>query len=293
MPTTLVAILIVVVIVAVVAAAGAAVLARMARAFLRSPTRRPAARPADVGLRGEPFAIPTEEGAVRGWVLESDRPRAAPMLVVATHGWASSASDMLSWIAPIVKDGHRAIVYDVLGHGDSDERDVASIRHFVDDLRIVLRWSETRMPEAPIVLFGHSLGGAASIVTAAESTRIRGVIVAAAPMDPVEVTREWLDAKGRPGALMVAMMRPFWRPIIKVPYEQLVPLRRIRDVRAPILILHGDEDRQVAVHHAHELAAAQPSARLEILSGLNHFSVPSDPRYEPIVTGFLDSLTRP
>lgn len=285
-------IVVVTVVVAVLAAIAVTMLARMARAFLSSPTRRPEPRPEELGLLGEAFAIPTDEGAVRGWLLHGEASPPNAMMVVVSHGWASSASDMLRWIAPIVRHGHRAIVYDVLGHGISDERQVASIRHFVDDLRVVLRWAEGRANGARIVLLGHSLGGAASIVVAAETSLVRGLIVAAAPVDPVEVTREWLEAKGRPGGLLIALMRPFWRSIIRVPYETLVPVRRIREVRVPILIIHGDADRQVAVHHARELAAAQPAARLEILSGLDHFSVPSDPRYGPIVTQFLESLPK-
>lgn len=266
-----------------------ALAARMARAFLRGPTRRPEARPEALGLRGEPFAIPTAGGAVRGWLLHGEGQRDARLLVVAAHGWAASASDMLAWVRPIVEAGHDVVVYDVLGHGVSDARELSSIRHFVDDLRVVVDWARVRA-SGRMALFGHSLGGAAAIVVAAESSDVAGVLVAAAPTDAIEVTREWLEARGRPAGLLIALMRPFWRSIVRVPYESLIPVRRIAAVRAPILILHGEADRQVSTRHARELAAAQPAARLELFEGADHFSIPKDPRYGPIVAGFLAAI---
>lgn len=48
------------------------------------------------------------------------------------------------------------------------------------------------------------------------------------------------------------------------------PARLIATVRKPILILQGDRDIQVGVDDAKRLAAAQPSARLQILADTNH-----------------------
>jgi len=268
--------------------AAIATFARMSRAFLRSPSRRPKDSPQTAGLDGGAFAIPTADGAVRGWRLRDPSVARADLpIVILTHGWAAAASDMYSWAAPLVRAGYEVIVYDVLGHGVSDERELTSIAHFVIDLRAVCAWARAHSP-AGLVLFGHSLGGGAAIVAAAERDDLRALIVAAAPSDPADVTAEWLDQKGRPGGLIVAGMRPFWRRLIPEPYETVVPRTRIREVRMPILILHGDADKQVNIRHARTLAAAQPRAQLEVFAGGDHFSLPRDPRYATVITEFLD-----
>lgn len=260
---------------------------RMSRAFLRSPSRRPRDSPDTAGLDGEAFAIPTADGAVRGWRLRDRRAHRDDLpVVILTHGWAAAASDMYAWAAPLVHAGYDVIVYDVLGHGVSDERELTSIAHFVVDLRAVCAWARGHAP-AGLVLFGHSLGGGAAIVVAAETPDLRALIVAAAPSDPADVTAEWLRQKGRPGGLIVAGMRPFWRRLIPEPYETVVPRRRIGEVDAPVLIVHGDADRQVNIRHARILAAAQPRAQLEVIRGGDHFSLPRDPRYAVVLTEFL------
>jgi pimeloyl-ACP methyl ester carboxylesterase len=51
------------------------------------------------------------------------------------------------------------------------------------------------------------------------------------------------------------------------------PAARLGDIgriRAPLLLIHGDDDRDTPVYHARALAAAQPAATLWIVPGAAH-----------------------
>lgn len=264
-------------------------LGRFARAYLRPGSRRSTKTPKSLGLDGEAFALPTDRGAIRGWFLRAGRePR---VTVVLAHGWQSHAGDMLAWAAPIVRAGYHVIVYDTLGHGESDPSEYTSIRHFLEDLRAVIAFVQ-RFPDTHpgIVLMGHSMGGAAALLAAIDTPGVRAVIAAAAPTDPLEITREWIDARGLPGPLLVALMRPFWVPIVKASYPDLQPIRKITSIAVPILLIHGTADRQVPVHHAHRLAEANPKARIEVLEGADHISLPRHERYGEVIASFLSEL---
>lgn len=260
-----------------------------ARRFLRPGTRRTTKTPETLGLDGETFALPTERGAIRGWILRAARePR---LTVVLTHGWQSHAGDMLTWASPILRAGYHVLVYDTLGHGESDRSEYTSIRHFLQDLRAVIAFAQ-QLPDAQagVVVMGHSMGGAAALLASVDTPGVRAVIAAAAPTDPLEITREWIDARGLPGPLLVWLMRPFWAPIVSTPYPVLQPIRRIAGVNVPILLIHGDADKQVPVHHAHRLAAANPSARIEVLTGADHISLPKHERYGVVISHFLQGV---
>jgi uncharacterized protein len=273
----------------VVLVLGALLVRRLALQFLRTGGRRTRRSPRDVGLDGEAFALPTEDGAVRGWLL---RGRGHGPLILFAHGWNSNAGDMLRWAAPLVRAGFDAIVYDTLGHGESDPSEFTSIRHFRRDLMTVASFARTLPQAAPgFVLFGHSMGGAAAILAASEGAQPRAVIVAGAPTDPVDITREWLDAKRLPGGVLTRLMRPFWRPIVRAPLASLRPVERIASLDVPVLILHGEEDRQVRVHHAEQLARANPRARLERFLLGDHYNLPDQERYVGVVTSFLSQLS--
>jgi pimeloyl-ACP methyl ester carboxylesterase len=274
----------IVVIVAAYLALGA-----FARAYLRPGKRRTTKTPESLDLDGEAFALPTDRGAIRGWFLRAARePR---ITVVLAHGWQSHAGDMLTWAAPIVRSGFHVVVYDTLGHGESDPSEYTSIRHFLEDLRAVIAFAGRFQDTHPgIVIMGHSMGGAAALLASIDTPGVRGVIAAAAPTDPLEITREWIDARGLPGPLLVALMRPFWVPIVKASYPDLQPIRKIASIEIPVLLIHGDADKQVPVHHAHRLAAANPRARIEVLAGADHISLPKHERYAMVIADFLRSL---
>jgi pimeloyl-ACP methyl ester carboxylesterase len=276
---------------ALTAAAGILWIRSFARTFLRVRGRKGAATPASIGLLASTFAVERPGGMLRGWMLPAaDEPR--PTLIFA-HGWQSHASDMLAYAKPIVAAGYHVIVFDTLGHGESDRTEFASARHFTEDMLAVWRWAATRPETTPgIALGGHSLGGTAAILAAceAESEPLspRAIVTVGSPSDPIQGTEEWLTKKGYPGPLMMRAVFPFWKPIIGWERDRLRPLARMKNLAVPLLVVHGAGDRQVGAHHARRLARALPGARLELIEGADHWTVPSDPRFASLVTGFLD-----
>ena len=274
------------------AATGWLALRRYARAFLRPRGRRSERTPASVGLDARQFEATSADGRVRGWLLlASDRPR--PTVLIA-HGWQSHAGDMLLWAAPLVRAGYHAVVYDALGHGESDPSEFTSIRHLREDLEAVLAWTRAQPEAAPgIALFGHSMGGAATILVAASGAPVRALVSAGAPTDPLEITIEFLNGRGLPGALLVRLLRPFWQPIVREPYERLRPEQRMAEVRVPTLVLHGSADRQVPPRHAERLAARNPRARVVLLDGGDHMDLHAHPDYAATLTEFLGEAFEP
>lgn len=263
---------------------------RWALGILRTRGRRSERSPATIGLEARAFEIILADGTLRGWfVPAADEPR--PTVVLA-HGWHSHAGDMLSWMEPIVAAGHHAILYDALGHGESDRIEYTSLHHLREDLRAIVEWARTLPEAAPgLVLFGHSMGGAAAVLAADDAPEVRGIIMAGAPTDPLEITREWLDSRRLPGGLLVGAMRHVWQSVIRAPYALLRPVDRIRQLDKPILILHGDADRHVGKHHAEQLAASNPGAELHIFAGGDHYNLPAQPRYGEIIARFIARAT--
>ncbi|HEX2717272.1 MAG TPA: alpha/beta fold hydrolase [Gemmatimonadaceae bacterium] len=261
-----------------------------ARAFLRVRGRKGAATPSTVGLDASGFSVERPGGMLRGWFLPAARdPR--PTLIFA-HGWQSHASDMLAYAKPIVEGGFHVVVFDTLGHGESDRTEFASARHFTEDLLAVWRWALARSETAPgIALGGHSLGGTAAILAAvegeAEGLVPRAIVTVGSPSDPVKGTEEWLTKKGYPGPLMMRAVYPFWQPIIGWERPRLRAVARMPRLTVPLLVIHGAADRQVGPHHARLLAGARPGTGLELLEGADHWTVPTDPRFGALVVQFL------
>jgi len=262
-----------------------------ARNFLRAKGRRGDKKPDALGFPTTPFNVARPEGMLRGALIHASA-GAAPTVIFA-HGWQSHAADMLAYARPLVAAGYHVAVFDTLGHGESDPAAFASVRHFVEDMLAVWRWTNARSECAPgIALAGHSLGGTAAILAAAEGAAEglvpRAIVTVGSPSDPIMGTQEWLAAKGYPAAVMMKAVYRFWKPIIIWEPARLKPLLRMGEVHAPLLVLHGTEDKQIGMHHAKRLADASPGATLELIEGANHWTVPRSERFAGVVVGFLD-----
>ncbi|RBY85268.1 alpha/beta fold hydrolase [Blastococcus sp. TF02A-26] len=148
--------------------AGAAVAARRRAAGSKRPTAQVPPPP-----RGEVRTVTTEDGVdLHVEVFGAEQPVAT---VVLAHGyvqssrlWAGQIRDLLEARADL-----RVVTYDHRGHGASGptSRDKATIEQLARDMARVL---EEVVPEGPVVLGGHSMGGMTVMALAEQRPELFG-----------------------------------------------------------------------------------------------------------------------
>jgi uncharacterized OsmC-like protein/alpha-beta hydrolase superfamily lysophospholipase len=133
-----------------------------------------------------------------------------------------------------------------------------------------------RTRQAPALLIGHSLGGAAVLAAADAVAEARAVVTIAAPSDPGHVTnlfKDKLDAIGEHGEVEVALAgRPFRirREFLADIAEQGLT-ERIARLRKALLIFHSPIDDTVGIENAsHIFAAARHPKSFISLAGADH-----------------------
>lgn len=131
--------------------------------------------------------------------------------------------------------------------------------------------------EAPALLIGHSLGGAAALAAVQRIPEVKAVVTLAAPSHPGHVRRqipradqERIERDGEAEVLLAG--RPFriGRGFLEDIAEQ--PQRdRIAGLGRPLLVLHSPQDELVPFTEAEEIhrLAAQPTS-LVALDGTGH-----------------------
>jgi len=106
-----------------------------------------------------------------------------PLTMICLHGAGHTA---LTWsmVASLMKSRCRVIAMDIRGHGYSEVENEheMSVSNLVEDLRALLK--ELLSEPVPIVLMGHSMGGAFAIHAAHEIENVVGLVV----LDVVEGT---------------------------------------------------------------------------------------------------------
>jgi pimeloyl-ACP methyl ester carboxylesterase len=123
------------------------------------------------GLHGEPVKVIADDGVALH--VEVDEPPGAPQAtIVFTHGYALN-HDSWHYQRRDLGDLGRLVFWDLRGHGRSERGDTdhATFSQLGRDLHRVL---EEVVPEGPVVLVGHSMGGMAIMALAEQHPKLFG-----------------------------------------------------------------------------------------------------------------------
>lgn len=176
----------------------------------------------------------------------------------------------------LTKNGIAVLRFDFTGLGDS-EGDFADTNFSsnVGDLIAAAQFLEQEY-EAPTLLVGHSLGGAAVIFASAELDSVKAVATIGAPANPEHVSHllaegsEDLVSKGiakvNIGGRPFTVKKQFIDDIKSQKMEAVLP-----DLRKSLLIMHSPQDRTVFIENARKLyqMAHHPKSFIS-LDGADH-----------------------
>lgn len=208
--------------------------------------------------------------------LPSTHPRAIALFAHCfTCGKDIAAASRIS--AGLVDEGYGVLRFDFTGLGSSEgEFANTNFTSNVEDLVAAADMLRERY-EAPRLLIGHSLGGAAVLVAASRIPEVTAVATIAAPSDPAHVadvfTPDALAAIERHGEAEVQLAgRPFR---IQRQFLEDISAQRldasIADLGAALLVMHSPVDALVDVDHARRIyEAARHPKSFVTLDGADH-----------------------
>ena len=222
---------------------------------------------------------------LKGWILTPETDNGGAVAVLA-HGWGSSHGRMILLAKPLLEAGHPVFLFDIRHHGEAPEARYVTARHFRDDILAATVEMKGQYPDRPLVLIGHSMGGSTGILSVTEGAPVDGLVTIAAPADLFGVWAEHLDKSWLPGKLLVRLLTPFWRIRAKVPFDTLRPEQSVRDLKVPVLIIHGAQDKSVDSSHARILADGAGIEAL-ILERAGHNELLGSPEVVAPVLAFL------
>jgi uncharacterized protein len=194
----------------------------------------------------------TDGIALSAWFVPRD---GATRAVVLLHGHQSHRRQMLARAKFLHDQGHAVLLYDARAHGESDGAHITVGWHETRDLLGALDYLRGRGLHE-FGLIGVSQGGATIALAARELREVKWVV-----LESVYPTlRDALDCRFRrffmmPGWLGASLMMPFaqWRLGISV--DDVAPIEHVAALPCPVLIAHGERDRNTLVRSAHELFA--------------------------------------
>jgi len=221
-----------------------------------STTTRPA-RPVDeLELAGQGVTL-------RAWRFHGEGPRRGT--VVYLHGVADNRGSSATVADHLVPRGFDVLAYDSRAHGDSTGDACTYGFHEKRDLMRVLDGVDAK----PIILLGASLGGAVALQTAPIDERVAAVVAIATFSDLRTVAFErapfFASKRNIEDAFRLAEREATFR------VDDVSPVVAAANIRAPVFLIHGSDDRETPPDHSRRvLAALRSPSKLLLVPGAGH-----------------------
>jgi alpha-beta hydrolase superfamily lysophospholipase len=196
-------------------------------------------------------------------------------VIVISHGLAEHGGRYSGLAARLVDKGHAVYAIDHRGHGRSTGRraNIERFDYLVSDLGIFIGRAHREHPDTPVILLGHSMGGAVALACALKYHKVLRALVLSAPTlaagEALPAFKVW----------MVKLLSAI------APDTGALTLPAAAESRDPVLVQHGTADSLVslaAVYPIYQHLGIAKSRTLQVYEGLYH-EVYNEPERDRVI----------
>lgn len=189
------------------------------------------------------------------------------------HGYKGSASRMTKYFDHLYSNGYNVLAVDLRGHGKSGGSWIGLGFLDKDDIHCWVQWIKKTDNQPTIILYGTSMGGAASLIYGGcNGDGISGIISDCAPSDMSRIIRRVLSH--RPGwlhKLIFPLLSWFVQMFAGFPLSKAAAIQYADKISVPVLFIHGHEDGFVPPYMAEALyQAVNVKKYIKIIDGADH-----------------------
>jgi len=246
--------------------------------------RNPVEDPPDWGHVQDVFLETVGGGSIEVWKIVPDGPSCGTILFM--HGWGRNRDRMVGRARIFARWGYTTVMLSARDHGHSSASRMMNIMKFAEDIETVLKWLDR-----PVLLYGHSAGSGGALIAASRNPdKIQLLFMEGVFAETYEALMHlyiWANPFfGRCfGPMILFWMNLFYRGRLR----QMTPCRLAREIKMPVMLIHGENDRRFPVRFAFQLKACFTDApvTLYVAEGASHSSSSSTPGYRPAIRQFL------
>jgi pimeloyl-ACP methyl ester carboxylesterase len=210
-------------------------------------------------------------------------PSASETIIIMCHGFMSnkySKGRFEKLVSSFNRLGFSALAFDFSGCGESDD-DILAVEKEVDDLRAAILFAKSKGYKK-IAVYGHSLG--TLICLKAYTQEIIAMALTGALTDSMKYnwydffTKEQMKQLEEKGYIIEYTSEKIREKTVidnqtLIDFELIDQKELLRNVRCPVLIIHGDngeEENLLCERSKKAMALLSGDSKLEIINGANH-----------------------
>ena len=232
--------------------------------------------PADFGLKYDPIDLTVESGIIlRGYLIYAMTP-SPKATIINLHGIGGFKEASIPFAQLLAHEGYNVVLYDQRAHGKSSGTYCTFGEYEKKDLSKIIDFIFKKLPNVPFGIHGSSLGGAVALQSLEFDERIKFGIVESTfntlenvvveyGRDYFKFRSHWLAKRVLSKSAIIAKFNPF----------AIKPVESCKNIKQPILIVHGDMDQNIPIDFNIDNFNALKSSDKEFytVKGANHFNV--------------------
>ncbi len=221
--------------------------------------------PGDAGLKAEAIRLKTSDGiSLDAWFIPNNKSGRA---IIVCHGYPMDKSDVLGLTDFLARE-FNLIYFDFRGTGRSGGFFSTGGAREVRDIDAAVKFLESRGFRNGVGAFGFSMGGAAVLLS--ENPAIKARVLDAPYADLGGELDYVFSPWGAWRKPLIALMKAWSFILMGVDINGVSPERRAASLDTPLLLVHGDADRQVPLANSLRIKASDPGAELWVVKGAGH-----------------------
>ncbi len=211
---------------------------------------------------------------VRAWSFGSGP------LVLLVHGWEGRGAQLGAFVEPLVARGFRVITFDVQAHGSSPGTH-ATISSWLEPMfELAERFGD------PTGIIAHSFGCPAVSLALRRCLHARSVVYIAPP-DALDGGAQTFARVTGIGARGEAALKRRLTAMTGIDFDEQRVVNFGRGMVTPLLVVHDEEDKDVALRSARTYARHWPGCSVFTTAGLGHRQILRDPQVVQHVVSFV------
>ena len=215
--------------------------------------------------------------------------------VVLAHVVRGDRRSMLGRARFLHEADYSVLLFDAQAHGESPGDRITFGYLEALDAAAAVSFATARDPDSPVAFLGASQGGAAALLGPSPLPVSALVLEAVYSTIHEAIANRMAIRFGEPGRLLAPLLLWQLEARLGVSPEAIAPIRGIRSIEAPLLLIAGELDRRATIDQSRTLFRAAPEPKeLWVVPGATHQDlhrlVPRE--YERRVLDFLNRTLR-
>ncbi len=204
-------------------------------------------------------------------------------VILLVHGWTATATCFVNFIDPLLDRGYQVISYDAIAHGETSGVSV-SLTEWADTVIAVM--DEIGKVDC---IMGHSLGAGAIVIASSLKLKTDKIVLISPVSDISKVTDQFAKALSIPKSIMEKMHQYAWEKyyISASKFGNNWDEVFGSEFRAPTLIIHDINDKEIDISNARKLEKQWPWAEIMETKRLGHRRILLNPDVVARVLNFI------